>query len=145
MQALMSLNDLYMQFIAGLLSKKELEGFIFRTIHENLCHYNLAHWKRDDCDDFLAWLYPRISRAIDSYHNNGASFDNYIAGMVRWSAKEYRACIADNNVFEYAVWIARFSDQYAEEQEPGYNVEEPVSATAIEQTKNPRQLLMLIL
>ncbi|MDR0315659.1 MAG: hypothetical protein LBH97_02015, partial [Treponema sp.] len=40
---------------------------------------------------------------------------------------------------------ARFSDQYAEEQEPGYNVEEPVSATAIEQTKNPRQLLMLIL
>jgi biotin operon repressor len=145
MQTLQPLNELYTRYAAGLLDKKEFEGLIFRAIQKTPHHYKLSRWDRDERGDYLSWLYPRISRAIDAYRNTGASFDTYIVSLVRLSAKEYRARQTDKHVAEYAAWTARFPDQYVYQDEPEYLEEQPLPAAVIKQVKNPRQLLILIL
>jgi len=67
MQNFISLNDLYADYTAGLLSKKELEGSIFKTIRENVHCFGLVGWNREDSDDYISSLYQRISRSIDAY------------------------------------------------------------------------------
>ncbi|MDR2480489.1 MAG: hypothetical protein LBD48_14420 [Treponema sp.] len=140
-----SLDDLYLRYTAGLLSKKELEGLVFRAIQEDMRQFGLYHWKRDDRDDYLSWLYPRISNAIDTYRDQGFSFDHYVAGLVRMAAKEFRSRQADNYVAEYAAWTARYSWECVQEPEPGYSEEASPAKKAVEKPKNPRQILFLIL
>jgi hypothetical protein len=140
-----------------LLEKKQFEGMIFETILEERRRFNLHRWRDEDCGDFMSWVYPRLSKAIDSYRDTGASFETYIGAVVRWSAKEYRARMADTNMAEYTSWTVRFPDEYVCQAEPEYlEAALPVqteaawqgpepSATGLRQKKNPRQLLFLIL
>ncbi|MDR1985901.1 MAG: hypothetical protein LBP88_02880 [Treponema sp.] len=141
MQKSLSLNELLNQYAQGKVSKKAFEGQIFTFILENRRHFHLFTWDKDTCVDFLCWLYPRMSRAIDTYHDMGASFDAYIASLVYWSAREYRSQQAAHDLTEYAFWEARAADMNPCENEPAYL--EPLSA--IKPVSNPRQTLMLLL
>ena len=142
-----SLNDLYHEYSQGVLKKKQFEELLFHAILENLENYNIYNWKRDDCLDFLSWLYPRISRSIDTYQKNEATFESYLCALIRWSAREYRTRYIYRDSTEHAVWMARFSDMYAHENEPDYYEESDENNQNFcnDSLKNPRQLLILIL
>jgi len=148
MQNLLTLNELYARYTDGLLTKKTFEGAIFRMIKKNMCQLGLAGWNREERDDFISSLYPRISRAINKYQETGSSFEIYINTLVRLTAKEYCINAARSYVKETAAWITQIPDMYVCENEAEYedrfeseteNAEKPVKL------KNPRQLLILIL
>jgi len=140
MQNTVSLNEVFADYSAGLLEKKILEGEIFRAIKANVRH--LANWDRADNDEYLSWLYPRISQAIRTYRETGSSFETYIGSMVRMTAKEFRARKFRTYVSEYAAWMSALPDMYTYEDPPEYVCAE---RTADTKTEKPRQLLILIL
>lgn len=140
------LNDLYAQYAAGLLEKKEVETGIFEMITKTPRRFNLHRWQKDEYGDFLSWLYPRISKSIDTYHVTGASFNAYIYSMINWAVKEYRSLQMEQQIAEYATLTAGCSDQYVYEDEPEYiEVEEQEPQAEVKRVANPRQLLMLVL
>lgn len=157
MQKTVSLNERYAQYREGLLEKKELEGLIFTSILEDGRRYHLRHWQQEDYGDFASWVYPRLSKAVDSYQNTGASFENFISAVIRLSAKEYRARMGERSRTEYAAWSVRLPDLFVRQYEPEYpEPPEPVklrpcgeapssTAPAADLRKIPRQLLILIL
>jgi hypothetical protein len=147
MQNLFTLNDLYADYAAGLMNKKEFEGSIFRTIQENVHCFGLVGWNREDSDDYISSLYPRLSRAIDAYQETGASFESYIGSIVRLSARAYRSRQMHDYYEETAAWIAHLPEMYACESEIEYD-EQAAAAIGTEdsiQIRTPRQLLILIL
>jgi len=140
MRNTVSLNGVFAEYSAGLLEKKRLEGEIFRAIKENVCR--LVNWDRADNDEYLSWLYPRISQAIGSYRETGSSFDTYIGSMVRMTAKEFRSRKVRAYVSEYAAWMSALPGMYTHEDPPEYVcTEEAVDA----KPEKPRQLLILVL
>ena len=142
------LNDLYDQYSQGLMDKKQFESLIIQTIHRDLKYYNLHKRKKDSRMDYLSWLYPRLSRAIDAYNKNGATFESYIITLIRWSSKEYSTRHYDREIKENAVWAARYSEMFVHEEEPDYcnDIDDQnVSDAEKKEFKNPRQLLILIL
>jgi len=137
-----------MRYAAGLLKKGSFEVAIFRIIKKNMRHLGLTGWNREERDDFISSLYPRISRAIDKYRETGSTFEIYINTLVRLTAKEYCMNAARNYVKETAAWLAQVPNMYVSEDETEYddysgaeteNADKPVKL------KNPRQLLILIL
>ena len=145
MQNLFSLNELYVDYAAGLLNKKDFEGSIFRTIQENVHCFGLVGWNREDSDDYISSLYPRISRAIDAYQETGASFESYIGCMVRLTAKEYRSRQTRDYCEETAVWIAHLPEMYVCENEIQYDEHAMEEMEGSIKLTTPRQLLILIL
>ncbi|MDR3115255.1 MAG: hypothetical protein LBU25_07020 [Treponema sp.] len=141
MQEILSLNELLKQYTQGNLPKKDFEGRIFTGILENRRRFHLFNWSRDTCVDFLCWLYPRMSRAIDTYQDIGASFEAYIVSLVYWSAREYRSRQAAHDLTEHAFWEAHAQDMNPCDNEPVYL--EPLSV--IKPVSNPRQTLILLL
>jgi len=155
MQTTVSLNSLYADYRAGLLEKEKLEGVIFKAIHK--IRIRESGFGKEEHEDFVSWLYPRIGRAIDTYRAKGASFETYMNTVVRMSAKEYRRKQLRNHNTESAAWVTQIPDIYSREREFGFcqyfEVAEarPAYARDIAQTKtdgsikNTRQLLILIL
>ncbi|MDR0622873.1 MAG: hypothetical protein LBG10_00390 [Treponema sp.] len=141
MRKLLSLNDLFRQYTWGNLEKKQFEGLIFECILENYQCFHLYDWDRDDYVDYLCWLYPRMSRAIDNYRETGSTFEAYIFAMVRWSAREYRSRLADHHVTEHTAWMLHSSELPVHDIEPEYLPPEPGQKTVA----NPRQILLLLL
>jgi DNA-directed RNA polymerase specialized sigma24 family protein len=140
MRNTISLNGLFADYSAGLLERKKLEGEIFRAVRENV--RRLANWNREDNDEYLSWLYPRISQAIGTYRETGSSFETYIGSMVRMTAKEFRSRKARAYLAESAAWMSVFPDMYTSEDPPEYaRAEEEVRPKLL----HPRQLLILIL
>ena len=162
-----SLNELYAQYTAGSLERKQFEGLIFQTILAEPRRFSLSRWSRDDCEDFVSWAYPRLSRAIDAYREQGASFEAYVGAMIRLSAKEYRSRLLDKRITEYTAWTLRSPDMYACQSSPEYAGYEAPPETALAagdrpearrvsgarvspetkpgRKKSPRQLLILIM
>jgi DNA-directed RNA polymerase specialized sigma24 family protein len=140
MQSTVSLNGVFAEYSAGLLEKKRLEGEIFRAIKENVRH--LVNWDRADNDEYLSWLYPRISQAIGTYRETGSSFETYIGSMVRMTAKEFRARKVRTFVSEYAAWMSALPGMYTHEEPPEYVCTEEAEDA---KTEKPRQLLILVL
>jgi len=140
MQNTVSLNELFADYSAGLLEKKQLEGEIFKAIKEDM--RRLANWNREDNDDYLSWLYPRISQAIGAYRETGSSFEVYIGSLVRMTAKEFRSKKARTYLAESAAWMSVFPDMYTSEDPPEYaHTEEEIRPKHI----NQRQILILLL
>jgi hypothetical protein len=136
------LTELLNRYSMGLISKKDLEGHIFKFILDNYQQFHPYGWNKEDYMDYLCWLYPRISRAIENYQDTGASFDAYINSLVHWGSKEYRALEADHHVAEYTCWKAKALDDAAcHEEEDVYSEPEPV----FNSVSNPRQILVLLL
>jgi DNA-directed RNA polymerase specialized sigma24 family protein len=145
MQDLLTLNDYYANYTAGLLKKNDLECAILSAVREDVNRFGLSGWSKDDYDDYISSLYPRMSRAIDTYREAGSSFETYIGTMVRLTAREYRSRQVRSYMEETAAWIIQLPELYACESEPAYNepiAEEPESPIKL---NNPRQLLILIL
>jgi DNA-directed RNA polymerase specialized sigma24 family protein len=140
MQLVVSLNGLYSDYLAGLRDKKDIEEAIFKVLKSET--RLLPGWNADDYRDYISWLYPRISRAINSYCETGSTFESYIYSLVRMTAKEYRAKLLRNYTAESAAWITQIPDMYAHEPEPEY-FEDTGKITL--KIGNPRQLLILVL
>jgi DNA-binding MarR family transcriptional regulator len=140
-----ALNDLYAKYTAGLLEKKEFEGAIFKKVRDNVHRLGTAGWNREDSDDFLSWLYLRISRAINTYQEIGSSFETYITNLVHLSAKEYRARQIRGYFQETAAWIAHIPEMYVCDHEAEYQEQGAEETESRFNIKNPRQLLILIL
>jgi hypothetical protein len=136
-----SLDELFNRYSRGDLSKKEFEELIFRFIIKNRQRFRLFDWNEDKCVDYLCWLYPRLSRAVETYKNTGASFDAYIGALVHWSAREYRTREAEHKITEYACWKAKAEELTVHNPEPEYSeIRVPVQPFP-----NPRQVLILLL
>jgi DNA-directed RNA polymerase specialized sigma24 family protein len=136
------LMDFLKKYENGEINKKELEGNIFNYVLENPQRFRLETWEREDCIDYLCWLYPRISRAIERYEEIGASFDAYINAIIRWSSKEYRVKNSDHMVMEYAYWQTNAIEKAVFSEEPDYT---PPAVPPLKGVRNRRQTLMLLL
>jgi hypothetical protein len=138
------LSELYHQYEENKLEKKEFEGLLFQSLVDNFERYHLFESNRDQWIDFLSWLYPRLSRAIDVYKDAGASFDTYITSIIHWSAKEYRSREADHYVTEFACWKAKAEESLVCSAEPEYLDTKPPSLP-LKDIATPRQIIMLLL
>ena len=141
MQETLSLNQLHQHYISKTLPKKDFEERIFKYILDHYRQFHLPNWSKEKCTDYLCGLYPRISRAIDTYKNIGSTFEAYILSKVYWYARERRSREADHYVTEYACWTARAEDMAFEDHEPEYAELHPASKPV----SNPRQVLILLL
>jgi len=143
-------NDLFLQFENGEIDRGDLEGLIYQYFVNNQEKTNIAHWKKAEYEDFVSWFYPRLSKAINSFCRKEVSFESYITGIWRVSAKEYRTRRIINEVTEYSAWSVQVPELYAREETPFYSYENKDTAIAkliFDQKgrKNPKQLLALIL
>jgi hypothetical protein len=138
------LDSCLAQFYEGEVSKKELEGFIFEYILNNYRNFYLNDWEEDECVDFLCWLYPRLSRAIDNYRYEGASFTAYMGALVRLSAKEFRLLEKEHRLIERTYWGAAAEDMFVRNPEPDY-LSESETKRPFRSVTNPRQALILLL
>jgi DNA-directed RNA polymerase specialized sigma24 family protein len=120
MQTVSSLSELRSDYVGGRIERKTLEGLIFQYLLNSFDRYNLFRGEREKWGDFVGWLYPRLSRAIDYYKENGASFDTYISTIVQWSSKEYKIREAEHRTTEYACWLARAEEMQTCCLEPEY-------------------------
>jgi hypothetical protein len=145
MQDLLSLNDYYANYAAGLLKKQEFESLIINTVRQDVHRFGISGWSREDYDDYISSIYPRISRAIDAYQETGSSFESYIGTLVRLTAREYRSRQISSYMEETAAWITQIPEMYAYETEPSYNDRVTEETDNPAPSKNPRQLLILIL
>jgi len=149
MQIILTLNELYAKYADGLLTKEVFESAVFKIIKKNMCRLGLTGWNREEKEDFISSLYPRISRAINRYRETGSSFEIYINTLVRLTAKEYCVNAARSYVKETAAWITQIPDMYVCENETAYDehfeADAAEPAEKAEKLKNPRQLLILIL
>ena len=137
------LSDLYKLYKTGDLSRKDLEGRIFQHLLDSFEKYRLFRGSREKWNDFLSWLYPRISRAIELYRDLGSSLDAYITALVHGASKEYRSREANHYLIEYACWRARAEEMKAHENEPVY--QEGRNNITIPFYMKPRQVLFLLL
>ncbi|GHU09092.1 hypothetical protein FACS1894151_06190 [Spirochaetia bacterium] len=142
MQDLFPLAGLYSLYRSGELGKKDFEGYIFKAVLENYEAYEVKGWDKEDFTDFLCWLYPRFSRAIDRYADIGSSFDSYIHSMVHWSIKEYRRRQMEHQIVERTYWNEKNYEMTLKEEEPSYLEEKKPDFEAV---PNPRQVLFLLL
>jgi hypothetical protein len=149
MQDLLSLDDLFKEYSRGNLEKRYFEELIFKSVIGNYQRYHPFGWDREECIDYLCWLYPRISRSIDNYRDIGASFDAYIGALIRCSVKEYRSREADHRVTEYSAWTVHTSELLSRnpadstsvfDAEPEYG-----GRMVAAMINNPRQILILLL
>jgi hypothetical protein len=141
MQDSSTIDELFERYTRRELSKKEFEGRIFQFVLQNYQRFHLFDWNEDKCAEYLCWLYPRLSRAIDNYKNTGASFDAYISAMIYWSAREYRTRETDHRITEYACWKAKAEEIAVSSPEPEY----PERRAPLPPVPNPRQVLVLLL
>jgi hypothetical protein len=151
MPDLNSLNALYQEYQNGDLGKRDLEGKIFRVILDNLQAFFLFNGDEEEGIDYLCWLYPRLSKAIHNYRDNGASFSTYISALVRCSTKEYQSRQMDHYITEYAAWTAQAMDLEVHGPAPEYlkEEEEEEEEKPVRPWKRPpfkaRQVLLLML
>ena len=144
MQNSVTLNRRYVDYGAGRLERKIFEGLIFESILKTIpC---LPGLRKEDREDFFSWLYPRISAAVDRYRDVGSTFEAYLRGLVRLSAKEYRRRQTRARNAEAAAWIAEVPRAYAVEA-GGARLDglEAARKRGRGNAKNSRQLLMLTL
>jgi hypothetical protein len=134
------LSDLRDQYIHGHLTRKDFEGRVFQTLLDGYQRFNLFNYDKEMFIDYLCWLYPRLSQAIDIYKELGSSFDAYIGSFIRLGAKEYRLAECTHHVSEQACWEACTEEPYEEDATPEYDVPE-----VFKPVNNPRQALILLL
>jgi DNA-directed RNA polymerase specialized sigma subunit len=124
------------------MSRETLEEKIFMYIQKNPRHFFIGRYAEDSRDDFISWLYPRLSKAVDRYNDQGASFDTFITTLIYLSAREYGMRKKEHRITEKSWWDAKAQEMtVCEEEEPQYSEEIHTPA----KVSNPRQVLMLLL
>ena len=137
------LNNLLIEYRQGNTNRNDLEGKLFMYIQNHPRRFFLSVFNKDTRDDFLSWLYPRLSKAVDHYTDQGSSFDAYIITMVKLSAKEYGLRKKEHRIIEKTWWDTKALEMMTAEEEPEY-ADTPVPAVQ-KKVSNPRQVLMLLL
>jgi hypothetical protein len=136
------LDKLLQEYRQGYIARETLEEEIFMDIRKNPHHFSIDKLHGEYRDDFVSWLYPRLSRAVDRYNNRGASFDTYLTTLVHLSSKEYGLRRKEHSITERSWWDAKAKEmEVCEEEEPEYLKETHTPA----KVSNPRQVLMLLL
>jgi hypothetical protein len=145
-----TLNDLFSMFIERKINRGKFEGMIFIYLLNNQAKFISKNWRQDEYEEFVSWFYPRLTKAIDSYKETGASFEAFLSNIFRTGAREYRMRITINEVTEQSAWNAQIPEFFAREETPGYFPDKPDNEISrllfqINGRKNPKQLLALIL
>jgi hypothetical protein len=145
-----SLNKLFSDFTSGRISRADFEGSIYNYLVYNQEKTCLSHWERDEYEDYVSWFYPRLQKAIDSYHDIGASFEAFMSRFLLISSREFRVRITTNSVTEYSAWCAQVPELYAREEAPVYsyeNAKNVITQLAIDKKgrRNTRRILALII
>ncbi|MDR2617940.1 MAG: hypothetical protein LBC62_03620 [Treponema sp.] len=144
-----TLAETHQYYLLGKIDRKHFEGLVFQYLMDNYERFHVFEGNRDRFVDFLAWFYPRLSRAIGYYQEKGSSFEAYIGSIVRWASKEYRSKEADHRATEYVCWKAKAEEMNACEAEPEYgNGDGNGNAwdlPAFEKNYTPQQILVLLL
>ncbi|MCL2008482.1 MAG: hypothetical protein FWG77_10390 [Treponema sp.] len=138
------LSDMYILYMNGELSKTDFEGGIFNYLIKNNEFYRGFYGDRDYWNEFISWLYPRFSRAIDLYKDLGASFDAYMTGIIQSAVKEYRSREMEHKMTEFICWQARALDMMLFEEEPPY-LEKKHNVFSLPKDITPKQVLVLLL
>jgi len=139
----MPLTDLYKLYQMGDLRKKDFEGRIYQYLLDNFKRYQVFRGNRDKWNEFLSWLYPRLTRAIELYKDQGSSFDAYIFSLIHCTCKEYRCREADHYITECACWQAKVEEMKLSENEPEYL--DGRRKFLLPDGINPRHILFLLL
>ena len=137
------LNELYLLYSGGDLTKKDFEGLVFQYLLGNYEKYGVFNGNRDVWDEFLSWFYSHLGRAIDLYRDLGSSFDAYINSLVHCSSQEYRSREAEHYLTECICWQAKAEDMHLREYEPEYSRKQ--EKIFIPNGIKPRQILFLLL
>lgn len=145
-----SINELYSDFISEILTRTEFEGLLYKYLLINQEKTCLIYWNRDEYEDYISWIYPRLHKAIDTYRDIGASFQAYILKYLTVSSKEYRVSTATNAITEKSAWKARLADMYVHEESPVYkcdNIKKGISQliTKKKSRTNTRRILTLLI
>jgi len=145
------LNDLYSNFLSGIINSAEFERCIYEYLVCNKEKTCISHWKRDEYDDFVSWFCTRLKTAIKSYNDTGASFEAFFKKYLSVSAKEYHVRNTIKSVTEYSAWSARIPEMYAHEEPPQYfinnDAKNVITKLVIDKKgrKNSKRILALIL
>jgi hypothetical protein len=123
------------------MDRKELEKQVFIKTRDFVHISRLEGMKYTNADDFVSWIYPRISRALDRYTNKGLSFDYYVHSLIRVSAKEYCRRLRTRQITEQTWWDAHARDMVFYEKEPEYDEQ----GKDFPLVSNPKQVLILLL
>jgi hypothetical protein len=140
------LDKFYAEYRAGRIDKRELEAQIFKHVLENKSAFGLIHFRsKDECADFLCWLYPRLTLAVERFKpGEKACFNTYINSIMRMADKEYRIRSFYSYDTEKSAWKEEAHDFVLAENEPVYNPDENENRE-IKKLVNPRQALILLL
>jgi hypothetical protein len=106
----------------GMLAKRELEEIVFQFVLKNPRRFYLKRLGKERSVDYLCWMYPKLSAAIDAYKDTGSSFEAYLASLLFWSAHEFFSSEMEHVITEKACWEAR-AGEIACEEEPEYLTE----------------------
>jgi len=115
------------EYIQGKMDRKILDGLIFKYLLDNCERYKMFNGNRDRWADFVGWLYPRLSRAVDLYRDSGTTFDTYINAIIQWSSKEYKRKEAEHVATEYVFWKSRAEEMEARCNDPEYGGEDGIN------------------
>jgi hypothetical protein len=135
MQKSVTLTELRSEYVSGRMERKTFEGLVFQYLLNNFERYRLFKGEKEKWGDYVSWLYPRLSRAIDYYKERGANFDTYISTIIQWSSKEYKIREAEHRATEYACWKARAEEMQTCSPEPDYSWEIPLEEISEENTQ----------
>jgi hypothetical protein len=82
------ISELFTRYASKDMDKRQFEELLFKTLIKGYEQYFPFRWGRAEFTDYLCWLYPRISRAIDKHHA-GPSFEAYLRMVLRSSIREF--------------------------------------------------------
>ena len=115
-----TLDDLYHQMRDGKMSKRKLEDEIYRfLLKDNRIGERLQKTYADFCD-FLCSIYPKISKAIDTYKDRGSSFEAYIGMIIYYSHKEEKAKDHKRKFFDTLCFEENRREMIVSESESSY-------------------------
>jgi hypothetical protein len=148
----LNINELYNSYSLKKINKKEFEESLYNNIISNYNYFSYS-WKKNDFVDYMCWLYPRITAAIDHYRDTGSSFEAYMCAMLRWSVREFRSRKKEYRMMDYAAWLNLTADSEEPQDAGKYQQPEILHSPEMEygdiktpvKIDNPRQILILIL
>jgi hypothetical protein len=148
----LNLNELYSSYISAKMNKRQFEENLYTNMISNYSYFSYG-WKKDDFVDYMCWLYPRITKAIDHYRDTGSSFEAYMRAMLHLSVKEFRSRRKEYRMMDYAAWLDLTADSEEVQHTGKYQQPEMVHSPEMKygdikmdvRIDNPRQILILIL
>jgi RNA polymerase sigma factor (sigma-70 family) len=140
----MVLSTLYRYYKNGRIGREVFEAKIMGEIAYQ-APILMGKGRKKDLSDFFAWLYPRITNAIDHYKDNGSSFDAYIYSIVSKAYKEYSTITNDRKITEKTVWTNRECERLSENEELYLAEKDDEPPPPFCSVQNPHQILILLL